>query len=460
MSPRFLQNRYGYTSIPPPLHVNSLRQPTVLSTTFFQPSSLSQSVCLLSRVHNSEQSKSFCADALSSRALTNTQYLKINKFGCQIFSLLSTDDRLNVRQTCSHFYELCNETQVLRNEELVFYADHDTGSALQLLSSSPRKPGVFKSLLEKCEALQSFHLKVASIDESHRHVFSDIRELSENSITFEQVVDFKLHIRRDWTKVIDPRWSNQRFLQFLALFPRVKRLDLKFDIIESFDHLSIIPSDVASDNQFTASCIYDRILALRNQLEKLRLHLNSSEYFCSTIPLLVKILAEIPQVKNVKFHSIRTIVSSKELMRMVQSLPNLCHLVIRDTTCLSEPRTDDTSEYLQLFNVRSSLRTVTHKFMKYFYDVRTGLIREVPYKGPYFDTYCEGAPHCFEYGNKCPQTTGQGWKPDVQPRNLIHSILWLGIIHQGVSPTAYSPTDSSPAFPAPTGLFTDSLFID
>ncbi|KAM7249238.1 hypothetical protein ACFE04_003757 [Oxalis oulophora] len=404
---------------------------------------------------------------------------------CQIFSLLSTDDRLNVRLTCCHFYGLCNEFQVQRHEELVFHGDLNTGPALQWLSSSSKKvrnirfnhvhvgdtilpyfeehggnihslslenckfePRLFKSLLEQCSALQSFLLQVP---------------------------------RRNWSEEIDPQWSNQIFLQFLALFPRVKRLDLQFDVDESFDNLSLIPSDIASDNQFTASCIYDRILALKDQLEKLRLHFYTTDgsYSYSTIPVVekianigmmnlkelslnfednpyslipnpynfsvceplnkacfealvrsrltrlkleahvrvdfeelslkdtfppnyllkhfsigttsndedeiglteflltefkfpllkslticlncscidfekfLKILRQTPQVKFIKLQCLATIVPFEDLSRMVQILPNLCHIVIRDSERTNNyvRRPIDTSEYLHLFEV-------------------------------------------------------------------------------------------------------------
>ncbi|KAM7249237.1 hypothetical protein ACFE04_003756 [Oxalis oulophora] len=571
-----------------------------------------------------------------------------------------------------------------------FHGNLNTSSALQLLSSSPRKirnirfnhvhieetlvpyfekhggnihslclerckfePGSFKGLLEHCSALRRLVLEMPFIykESPYQRFFRDIQEMSGNFITFKQVVDIKLLVGGVYsTAEISPRWTNQLFLQFLALFPNVKRLDLEFNILKSFDHLSRIPLDIASDNQFTASCIYDRILALRNQLEQLRLHFYSTQlaYSYSTIPLVekiteiemtnlkelslnfrhdslslttkplgtfknlthihcefsnispsfeiefilntiprlrsltylfsdfsvykplgkacfealvrsrltklrlaadfkelslrdtfqpnyflkcfsigtrsnkvsllfashfrslehitfsavgektlhtifkiqtnlrslrlhngecdnsfresrkftnytgykqflqnddlshnrilphlthlhinedqiglteflltefkfpllkslticlhrrgidfkqfLKILTHIPQVKFVQLHCITTPVPFDQLSRMVRRLPNLCHLAIRDTIYARENRPKDTSEYHQLFNLRSSLRTVTHRFIKFFHDTTTGRVEEIPSISS--GGFCEGIPHHYQYDNRCSQ---------------------------------------------------------
>ncbi|KAM7249239.1 hypothetical protein ACFE04_003758 [Oxalis oulophora] len=321
---------------------------------------------------------------------------------CQIFSFLSTDDRLNVRLTCCHFYELCNEIQVQRPEEFVFHGNLNTSSALQLLSSSPRiirnirfyhvhieetllpyfeknggnihslslkrcnfEPRSFKSLLEQCTALRSLVLEMPFIckEMPNQRVFRDIQAMSKNSITFEQVVNIKLHVRGvSSMDEISPRWTNQLLLQFLALFPSVKRLDLKFDVIKSFDHLSRIPSDIASDNQFNASCIYDRILALRNQLEQLRLHLYSTKcaYEYTTNPLAEKI-KEI-EMTNLKELSLNFRDNLRSLTtKPLRTFENLTHIHCDFSSCL-RPNIFPSTEIHFLLNTIPGLRSLAYTY--------------------------------------------------------------------------------------------------
>ncbi|KAK7604740.1 hypothetical protein V9T40_005926 [Parthenolecanium corni] len=247
----------------------------------------------------------------------------------KIFTYLQADDRLNIRLTCSHFNNLCDNIDIQKTEAMVFHGDFNTGSALQILLHSGREirnmkftrvnieeealffpffdkyggnihslsfddckfgPGLFGGILNRCKTL---HNLVLELKRSHKPVpgrkihqpLNDVTVLHENSVTFDKVenLTFKMYVYEELvrSKII----SNHLFLQFFALFPKVRQVDLQFDVMGLFNKLSTNPSHIMSNDQFTLSCIYDRIVAVRHQLEKLRLQFNFHNYSRTIRPL-------------------------------------------------------------------------------------------------------------------------------------------------------------------------------
>lgn len=90
---------------------------------------------------------------------------------------------------------------------------------------------------------------------------------------------------------------------------------------------------------------------------------------------------------------------------MVQSLPNLRHIYINK----EDFETFSPTEYHRLFEVRSSLRTVIHDLIKYFYDGTTKALKDITYPynvplragEPNHSWACEGIPHHYAHNNKC-----------------------------------------------------------
>lgn len=262
----------------------------------------------------------------------------------EIFSYLLADDRKNVRLTCRQFYELCDELCVQGSEEVVFHVNRNAGSALQFLSSSRRRirnirlngvhindvnflpffenhgcnihslilkqcvfgPGLLRSIMQQCSALRSIVL-VLSDPVHFQHVFDDIRAMSENSITYNEVVELKLQMVYVYP-VYQTKMSNLRFLQFFSLFPNVRRVNLEFIVNDTFNYLSTSPSCIMSNSRFTLSCVYDRIKAVRSQLEKLRLHFYGFEHTLETTEEFTKI-----EMENLKELSLNWIDHSHSL---------------------------------------------------------------------------------------------------------------------------------------------------
>lgn len=316
---------------------------------------------------------------------------------CEIFTYLSIDDRASIRPTCRRFYELCDDIRLQRNEEILFHGDRYTELALDVLLSSQRQiqnirlhsihvtdtflpffrrqggnihsltfekckfqPGLFKGLVEHSKALQSLTITLdfGSEEEFPRgmHVVDDIRTLNENSITFDQVVDLKVKVNgphdyrllRGQTTLC----SNQTIFQLFALFPNVRRVDLEFDVEDIFYHLSTISSDTMSTTQFTISSIYDRILALRNQLEKLRLHFNS----CVTPQLLAR-FTQI-EMKNVRELSLNWIDRTHSFTpNPFQEFQNLTHIDC-DFRGHQSRNFSPTNTFLLLLSTISGLRSL------------------------------------------------------------------------------------------------------
>lgn len=130
-----------------------------------------------------------------------------------------------------------------------------------------------------------------------------------------------------------------------------------------------------------------------------------------------KILSTMTQIKFLKVDfRFRTKISFQQLSLLVQLLPNLRHIHININTL---PECFDPSEYRQLFNKSSSLRTVIHNSVKYSYDATDHTIRNVPNPDNHFfvdplqdfglpmDRFhrwtCEGIPHHYAYDNACWQ---------------------------------------------------------
>lgn len=261
---------------------------------------------------------------------------------CQIFGCLPLDARKNVRLTCRRFYESCNNIRLLKDEEIVINGNLNTGNPFQQLSSSHRKlwniklnrvqithtissffekqggnirsltlykckftPGSLRTIIEHCKTIHSISLVLSYCDEDkyYQYVFDDFEALGNNSFTCDDVTDLTLNIHRNSCI------SNRIFLQMFLLFPNVRRVDLEFEVGEKFNQLSRMGGHVMSNSNFNFSCIYNRILAMRNQLEKLRLHFS---FYRHQSGLSIQILNKITEIemKNLKELSLNWINSS------------------------------------------------------------------------------------------------------------------------------------------------------
>ncbi|KAK7604741.1 hypothetical protein V9T40_005927 [Parthenolecanium corni] len=261
---------------------------------------------------------------MNTRAVNRINLL--DEIWSEIFTYLPAKDRLSIRLTCSRFNRLCDEISILENEVMVFHGDINARSALQVLTHSSRKvrnikfiwinireealffpffdkhggdihslsfddcrfgPRLFGGILERSKTLHNFVLELKRFSYTPKFIISgelyqplnDIAVLIERSVTLDKVENLTVNMLVHPTLINTRNMSNQLFLQFFALFPQVRRVDLQFDIYYILStQLSTNPSDIMSNDQFTLSCIYDRILAMRHQLEKLRLQFNFHNY--------------------------------------------------------------------------------------------------------------------------------------------------------------------------------------
>lgn len=229
----------------------------------------------------------------------------------EIFTYLPVKDRNNVRLTCRHFYELCNDSRLQQTEEIVFHGDLNTIAALNLLSLSRRliqnirfnyvinvtndffpffdnhgrniRSLIFQScgffsgslagIMERCTELRKIVLTLTSQLISSREVRSAInaiRVLNKNSMTFPQVLDLKLKLGRKYVL----GWSDMLFVQFLALFPNVRKVDLDFPLKKITKPSTNLrkSSDKLLNTALTLTCIYNQMVMLKDQLEELRLY--------------------------------------------------------------------------------------------------------------------------------------------------------------------------------------------
>lgn len=267
----------------------------------------------------------------------------LDEIWSQIFSRLPLEARKNVRLTCHRFYKTCNSIRLLQCEQLVLNGNLNASNPLQQLASSRRKlwniklnrvqvtpafysffqhqgakirslvlhkcrftPGSLRTILEHCKNIRSFCLVLSYGDEDQLYqvIFDDFKALQNGSFICN-VTDLTLKIHRNGCL------SNRIFLQIFSLFPNVEQLDLEFEVGEKFSQLSKICGHVMSNAHFDFSCIYDQILVMRNQLEKLRLHFSVNRPPAGLSIQTLNMITEI-EMKNLKQLSLNWITSLTE----------------------------------------------------------------------------------------------------------------------------------------------------
>lgn len=230
----------------------------------------------------------------------------------QVFVSLSLEDRNSIRLTCNRFYRLCDDARILKKEVIVFYANVNIDSAIQVLSKTRKiirnvklknvvindsvllffkshnsnlwfvhfencefARGAFKSIIENCNSIYSITLQIDWLIYGACNpvniILHDLATLENNSFICNNVTDLKIRIP------INNTLCKDRLLSFFNIFPNVRRLDLEMDLNDS----ELLPndsvfSDAAPYSDVSLSHVCNRILGISDQLEKLSLQLDPS----------------------------------------------------------------------------------------------------------------------------------------------------------------------------------------
>ncbi|KAK7604492.1 hypothetical protein V9T40_005678 [Parthenolecanium corni] len=262
----------------------------------------------------------------------------------EIFRYLPLQDRKSIRLTCHRFYKLCDDPLIQAGEVFILHGNAITISALHCLSMSTRKihnikfdyvnlqieaihaffeqqgthvrslvfegcsfePRSMKCMIEFCVNLRSIALVRVG-----PNIVNDFKILDTNSIVCNKVTDLTL----DLTNAAD--LSNRQFLRFFDIFPKIKKLNLNMSLNMANNQCSKIYSDVVSDSPLSFSCICDRLLALANQLEILKLNFGH-KFLSKSIEPLINI-SNI-RMKNLKELSLQSIKFSPDISIMPGSL--------------------------------------------------------------------------------------------------------------------------------------------
>lgn len=229
-----------------------------------------------------------------------------NEIFLHIFKNLPLEDRRSIRCTCRRFYELCNDFFIQTTEFFVLYGIPNPVSALDCLSRTSRRipniilsrmrldaeivspffeqqgayvrslvlmdcsfyPGALKTMIEYCVNLNNFVLDFRSGNQRMRDALDDFDDLETNSVVRDSVTGFSLIMQSVCWWI-----SNRTIFDIFAVFPKIKKLNLKIPVGDKNEFLRARQLfHETSKHFFTYACIYDRLLALADQLEVLKLN--------------------------------------------------------------------------------------------------------------------------------------------------------------------------------------------
>lgn len=305
----------------------------------------------------------------------------------EVFSYLPLQDRKNVRQICHQFYDACNTYYIQKNEEIAFYGNINTHSAIQCLCNSSRRTwniklcdlilkedylpffekhgadihslildncfiscGILQVILEPCTNLRIFTLilnndyKFSAAKQTD--IGAVIEAVQKSGIVCTNVEDFTLEL----TNYSVPTLTNKTFISHFRVFPNIKKFDLTLVVDRDFEESNLVYYDATSNKLFSASCIYDQIISIRH-LEKLALNIWKSE--CdrfSPVIILNKIFyVQMEKLKNLSFNC-------KNIFIFFESSQNYEYLTHLDCDLSEAPVS---TQILNILNFAPRLQSLT-----------------------------------------------------------------------------------------------------
>ena len=181
---------------------------------------------------------------------------------------LNTDSALEFFSSCEEGkiwnIEL-NTVHLMDDSILSFFKKQEVKMRSLILNNYTVAPGLLKSIIESCENLVEFSLSFSSHFKTYcaytdklAIVFNDFKALQESGIICQSVTNFTFQF--NILEHNDPIFTltNKKFLDFFAVFPNVKKLDLTFLVNSSYNcnQFSTVFSNVKLDKQLSFSCIY------------------------------------------------------------------------------------------------------------------------------------------------------------------------------------------------------------
>lgn len=315
----------------------------------------------------------------------------------KVFNYLTLDDRKSVRLLCHRFYEACNRIHFQKNEEIIFYGNINTNAAIQSFSTSKRKvwniklyqvhledtrileffqkqggninslafnfcelaPRIFKNIIECCSNLQEVLLifDSATVREYCRHLFDDFRVLKNSGIICDSVENFTLKVPEATSRLDNLYLTNGDFLCIFDVFPNINSLHLTVEINRDFESsdVELVPPALNLNSTLSFPCVYNQLLDMRQQLEKLHLHFT---YSCdSTLGqfLSIRALDRIASIEMVRL----VVLSLNSIAYPAYPFLNLKNLTHFDCTRSVSFLNDNSDLVQRLLIGATELRTLT-----------------------------------------------------------------------------------------------------